>query len=258
MRYDNFSQSDQKGVAAMHETLAQDQLFVTVDALILTVREGHLCALLSRRTRPPFEGRWALPGRLVALNETAEATVEALLSEMLPEGQAFCEQLYTFTDLNRDPRGRVISIAYLAAIPEARLPARSDALPRFRIRLEGDELTLTPPEGPALTGSDLAFDHGGILTAGIRRLRGKIDYTDIAFRFLNDPEAFSLSELQAIFEAVLDRPIDASNFRRTIRTRYEDTNRVRPLEDARRKGRGRPAALYRFAEAPTGASPEKR
>jgi 8-oxo-dGTP diphosphatase len=101
----------------MAEVLRQEQVFVSVDLLILTVREGRLNLLLSRRTGPPFEGRWALPGKLVEREDSAEAAALKLLQEMLPMRDAFMEQLYTFTALNRDPRGRVISIAYLAAVP---------------------------------------------------------------------------------------------------------------------------------------------
>ena len=120
----------------MHLELERDRLYVTVDALILTVREGRLYALLSRRKNPPFQGRWALPGRLVGLDEPVEATLDGLLAEMMPEGPRFYEQLYTFSDLNRDPRGRVISIAHLVAVPEA----PSGGLTSFEIRLEGDAL----------------------------------------------------------------------------------------------------------------------
>ena len=116
----------------MHLELERDRLYVTVDALILTVREGRLYALLSRRKNPPFQGRWALPGRLVGLDEPVEATLDGLLAEMMPEGPRFYEQLYTFSDLNRDPRGRVISIAHLVAVPEA----PSGGLTSFEIRLE--------------------------------------------------------------------------------------------------------------------------
>ena len=231
----------------MHLELERDRLYVTVDALILTVREGRLYALLSRRKNPPFQGRWALPGRLVGLDEPVEATLDGLLAEMMPEGPRFYEQLYTFSDLNRDPRGRVISIAHLVAVPEA----PSCGLTSFEIRLEGDALSLIAPGGGSLPGGELAFDHGGILATGVQRLRGKIDYTDIAFRFLNDPRAFTLGELQTAFEAVLEKTVDGSNFRRTIQSRYEETGRIvqtERTESPRKRGRGRPAAIYRVTD----------
>jgi len=239
----------------MAEVLSQDQVFVSVDDLILTVREGRLNLLLSRRTGPPFKGCWALPGKLVERADSAEATALKLLRERLPLREAFMEQLYTFTELNRDPRGRVISIAYLAAVPWNRLspvlPADGQGPRLFAVSLNGGALTLTDGEGLRLTGGDLAFDHGRIIETGVQRLRGKIDYTDIAFHFLNDSRAFTLGELQTVFEAVLEKTVDASNFRRTIQNRYEETGRIAQTDRAeapRKRGRGRPAAVYRLTE----------
>ena len=239
----------------MAEVLRQDQVFVSVDDLILTVREGRLNLLLSRRAGPPFQGCWALPGKLVERADSAEATALKLLRQMLPIREAFMEQLYTFTELNRDPRGRVISIAYLAAVPWERLspllPAEGQGPRLFGVSLNGGALGLEGGEGLLLTGGDLAFDHGRIIETGVQRLRGKIDYTDIAFHFLNDPRAFTLGELQTVYEAVLERTVDASNFRRTIQNRYEETGRIAQTDRAeapRKRGRGRPAAIYRLTD----------
>ena len=233
----------------MHRELSRDRVYVTVDILILSVRDGRLCLMLARRADDPYEGMWALPGRFVGLTESAETTVRRLMDEMLPIDRVFMEQLYTFTDVNRDPRGRVISAAYLVIVPWKRL---EKILPESRLSLfevgsrdGGIELR---GGGVTLTDGDLAFDHGRIITTGILRLQGKIDYTGIGFRFLNDPDAFSLGELQSVFEAVLGRAMDGSNFRRFIRTRYLDTGRVVPTQGDDRPKRGRPAALYRLAE----------
>ena len=235
----------------MGEILVQDQVFVSVDDLILTVREGSLNLLLSRRPEPPFAGCWALPGKLVAREDSAEATARRLLLEMLPVRGVFLEQLYTFTELDRDPRGRVISIAYLAAAPWARLEPvlRPDDRERrlFSVSLANGELSLTDGEGLRLAGGDLPFDHGRIIETGVQRLRGKIDYTDIAFHFLNDSRAFTLGELQTVFEAVLEKAVDGSNFRRAIQNRYEEAGRIVQTERAQapgRRRRGRPAAIY--------------
>jgi hypothetical protein len=123
---------------------------------------------------------------------------------------------------------------------------------RIGIGKSGDgsvyKVELTAADGTSLIGSDLAFDHGRIIETGVLRLQGKIDYTDIGFRFLNDTEAFSLSELQTVFEAVLDRPLDISNFRRFILGRYEKNGRMVQTEQAEKKGRGRPAVLYRLKD----------
>ena len=235
----------------MHQQLNQDQLYVTVDLLILSVRSGRLTLMLSKRQTPPYATRWALPGRFVSLDESAETAARNLTAEMFPVARPFLEQLYTFTEVNRDPRGRVISTAYLMIVPEKQLEAAMNSAPGilkpFRVMPEREPLRLEG-EGVALVGSDLAFDHGRIIETGISRLQGKIDYTDIAFRFLNDRSAFSLSEVQQVFEAVLAHPLDASNFRRFIRNRWGDTGRIRPIEKEEAGRRGRPAALYRWDE----------
>ena len=235
----------------MGEALARDRLYVTADILILTARDGRLTLLLSRRGSAPFAGQWALPGKFLGVEESAEAAARTLLRQMRMPEDAFLEQLYTFTDASRDPRGRVISTAYLAILPAARVEAalaRPDAvMTGFDVRLDAQGLRLTGG-GLELRADDLAFDHGRIVETGVMRLRGKIDYTDIGFRFLEDLEAFSLGELLAVFEAVLDRRIDTSNFRRAILARYEETGRIAQTDRAGRRGRGRPAALYRFNE----------
>ena len=234
----------------MHLTLKPDRLYVTVDILILTVKDGKLSLMLSRRLDPPYEGRPALPGRFVGIEESAETAVRRLMEEMLPIPDPFLEQLYTFTEVNRDPRGRVISSAYLVIVSPRRL---EEVLSRCRTTLELYEVSLDrnglrmkAPDGKTLIGSDLSFDHGKIAETGIQRIRGKIDYTDIGFSFLNSTEAFSLSELQTVFEAVLGAPLDSSNFRRLILNRYEKTGRLQQTEQEEKKGRGRPAVLYRF------------
>ena len=234
----------------MHESLNRDQLYVTVDILILTVRDGKLQLLLSRRNDPPYEGRMALPGRFVGMEEYAETAVRKLMAEMLPAEEPFIEQLYTFSEVNRDPRGRVISMAYLVIVPQHRLEEalarEGNTMKPYTASLRQGGLALEGEDGEALIGSDLAFDHGRIAETGIRRLRGKIDYTDIGFRFVNNPAAFSLSELQTVFEAVLDTALDKSNFRRQILTRYERSGRLWQTAADGKSGRGRPAVIYRF------------
>ena len=234
----------------MHGALKPDQLYVTVDTLILTVMDGKLCLLLSRRKDPPYEGRPALPGRFIGQEETAEETVRYLMNEMLPGAEPFLEQLYTFTEVERDPRGRVISAAYLVILPQQKLEKvlaeSGTSLRPYRVTAEDGRLRMDGEDGTVLREEDLAFDHGRIIETGIRRLQGKIDYTDIGFRFLNSTDAFSLSELQTVFEAVLGMQLDSSNFRRAILTRYERSGRLWQTAQEERKGRGRPAVLYRF------------
>ena len=234
----------------MREILQPDRLYVAVDILALTVRDGELHLMLSRRKDPPYEGRPALPGRFVGQEESAETAVCRLMEEMIPLSDPFMEQLYTFTEVNRDPRGRVISTAYLVIIPSRKLDEMRDAwnadMQLYRISTRQAPLRLTAGDGKEITGSDLAFDHGRIIETGVQRLQGKLDYTDIGFRFLNSAGAFSLSELQAIHEAILGVALDSSNFRRSVLGRYERTGRLWQTAQEEKRGRGRPAVLYRF------------
>lgn len=234
----------------MHETLEPGRIYVAVDMLVCTVRDGALTVLLSRRQQPPYAGYWALPGRFVGQDESAETAVCKLLGEMLPVQGAYMEQLYTFSALNRDPRGRVISTAYLIILPWERLQGvlsrEEHGMRCFAVSLDESGLRMTAPDGQVLTSGDLAFDHGEIIRTGVTRLQGKIDYTEVGFHFLNDLSAFSLSELQSAFEAVQGKPTDSSNFRRWVRNRYEETGRIAQTAQAKQQGRGRPAALYRF------------
>lgn len=232
----------------MHQQLSQDQLYVTVDLLILTVKGGKLQLLLSRREKAPYARRWALPGRFVGVDESAETAAQILLNEMLPVTNAYLEQLYTFSDVNRDPRGRVISMAYLVIVPWERLKKQMEesesGFQDFTVRMDENGLRLEGSAGDILVPSDLAFDHGRIIETGILRLRGKLDYTVIGFRFLENPKAFSLSELQTIYESVLGEKVDGSNFRRAILMRYERSGQLVQTDQAEKKGRGRPAVLY--------------
>ncbi len=234
----------------MHETLFSDQIHVAVDLLILTVRNGSLTLLLSKRTEPPYQHCWALPGRLVAQSESAESCAQDLLSEMLPDVDAYLEQLYTFTNVNRDPRGRVISIAYLVILPWERLSQALRSPERkmhcFTAAPALQTLRLTGEDGATLSDDQLAFDHGRMIQTGLNRLKGKIDYTELGFRFLDQPDGFSLSQLQSVYEAVLGQTLDTSNFRRLMLNRYEATGRIEQTQSAIKQGRGRPAALYRY------------
>ena len=232
----------------MHSTLDPNHIHFAVDLLILTVREGRLNLLLSRRTAPPYQNLWALPGRLVALDESAEDAAERLMAEMLPVGEAYYEQLYTFSAPNRDPRGRVVSAAYLVIVPWRRLAVALEGedvqLRPFEVRLEKDAAAFIGPDGARLNGAALAFDHDRVIATGIRRLQGKLDYTEIGFHFLDDARSFSLNALMAIYTAILGRDRDFSNFRRMIRSRYESTGRIAPTGKLEKGDHGRPAALY--------------
>ncbi len=237
---------------------------VTVDILVMTVLERKLHLLLVRRSELPFLGKWALPGGFLKMDESAEEAAARIVLAKAGVSGAHLEQLYTFSSVERDPRTRVLSIAYLATVPYGKLKfAAGDSVDNASLYavdgISGDgidtgsedafasddsELVLTSPDGNVITGRDLAFDHEMIIRTAVLRMRGKIGYTDLAFGFLEDPSAFTLTELRHIYEAVLGRPLDVGNFRRTIKRDYESAGKI--TERGLEKGSvGRPAMLYR-------------
>jgi 8-oxo-dGTP diphosphatase len=201
---------------------------LTVDVVIFTLREERLNVLLVRRAHPPFQGHWALPGGFVEMNEPLENAAARELEEETRVQDAYLEQLYTYGDPGRDPRGRVVSVAYFALLPK-------NALAREEAGSDAAQLGWFPvDEAP-----ELAFDHDQILAYALRRLRYKLEYSAVGFQLL--PDAFTLSELQHTYEIVLGEPLDKRNFRRRILQAgiIEPTLQVR-------SGEGRPAKLFRY------------
>ena len=219
---------------------------VTADALLFTIEGGALRLALVRRENPPFQGRWALPGTFVGMEETAEAAAARALREKAGIEGVYMEQLYTFSEVARDPRMRVISVTYLAMAAKARLGGLRGAT-LFEARLDGEALTLISPSGEALPEAALAFDHAGIVRTALRRMAGKLEYTEIGFEFLEDKGRFTLPELCEIYTAVGARAYDFANFRRFIKKRYEENGRIAPTQQ-RLKKRGAPAVVYRWAD----------
>jgi 8-oxo-dGTP diphosphatase len=200
---------------------------VAVDVVIFTIRERALHVLLVRRAAPPFAGRHAIPGGFVVEDESLEAAARRELVEETGVRDVYLEQLYTFGDPERDPRGRVVTVAYFALVaPDRALEAGTDA----------DEARWWPMSGLPV----LAFDHARILDYALERLRNKLEYTTVGFQLL--PAKFTLAELQAVYEAILGRGLDKRNFRRKI----ELLGIVSPLREQRATGR-KPARLYRFS-----------
>jgi 8-oxo-dGTP diphosphatase len=201
---------------------------VTVDVVIFRLHEDVLKVLLIRRAFPPFKGKWALPGGFVNINETLE---EAALREMEEETgvrDVYLEQLYTFGDPKRDPRGRVITVAYFALISKD-LEVRA-----------GEEATHAEWH-PVEKIPDLAFDHNKILGYAVQRLRYKLEYSAVGFELL--PDEFTLSELQKAYEIVLAEKLDKRNFRSRI---LEAGILVETKHLKTAPGQGRPARLYHY------------
>jgi 8-oxo-dGTP diphosphatase len=204
-------------------------LQVTVDLVIFALRDWELQVLLIRRGVPPFEGRWALPGGFVRAGESLEAAARRELEEETGVRDVYLEQLYTFGDPDRDPRGRVVTIAYYALLTgeAGPLSAGTDA---------GAAAWM-----PARQHPPLAFDHNRILAYALERLVNKLDYTTVGFQLL--PKKFTLSQLQRVYEAVLGRTLDKRNFRRKMAL----LGILKPLDEWVQDGPSRPAQLYRFS-----------
>jgi ADP-ribose pyrophosphatase YjhB (NUDIX family) len=202
---------------------------VAVDLVIFTIRDGALHALLIERALPPFEGRWALPGGFILRGESLADAALRELGEETGVRNVYLEQLYTFGDPDRDPRGRVVSVAYYALISADRTPlsAGSDAS--------------AARWWPVADHPPLAFDHREILAYAVERLRNKLEYTTVGFQLL--PPKFTLTQLQQVYEAILGRALDKRNFRRKM----DLLGILSPLKEWAREGRSRPAQLFTFS-----------
>ncbi len=198
---------------------------LAVDVVWMTADEGALWVAVTRRAEPPFRGLRSLPGAFVRLDETLEDAVARALRKVGDTVPRHLEQLYTFGDPGRDPRGRVVTVAYFALVPPSGMPSGGE---RVRIGADGR------PEG------ELAFDHAEICALAVRRLRGKVGWTDVAFALL--PDTFTLRQLQGVHETILGRKLNKDSFRRTMLA----TGLVSPTGE-REEGVGhRPAERYRF------------
>ncbi|MEV0780142.1 NUDIX domain-containing protein [Streptomyces sp. NPDC050428] len=216
---------------------------VTVDLAVFTVRENRLHVLLVERGEEPYRGRWALPGGFVRPRESAEEAARRELAEetgLSADTLAGLrpEQLCTYSDPDRDPRMRVVSVAYTALVPDLPEPRGGGDAVRAR-------WTRYAPHENAVLGR-LAFDHGLILADGRRRIGAKLEYTCLATAFC--PPEFTLGELRQVYETVWGVALDPPNFRRKVLT---SPGFVEPVEGPPRRtgGRGKPAALYRAGTA---------
>jgi 8-oxo-dGTP diphosphatase len=205
---------------------------VTVDLVVLTIRADALQALVVRRGEAPFKGRWALPGGFVHADEdlATAATRELLEETSLSRDDVHLEQLATFGAPRRDPRMRVVTVAYLALAADLPIPrAGTDAADAQWQR--ADEL---------LEGHRLAFDHAEILREGVERARSKLEYTPLATAFC--PPEFTVSELRSVYEVVWGGALDPRNFHRKV-TKADGF--LVPTEHTTTRDGGRPARLYR-------------
>lgn len=208
--------------------MKRQDIKLSVDAVVFGYEDGKLSILLVRRKYEPFKGKWAIPGGFVLENESLEEAVERELYEETGVKINYLEQLFTFGNPKRDPRGRVVSVAYFGLVRSNvfKLSASTDAE-----QVNWFEIDKLPK---------LSFDHKEIIGTAIKRLQGKLTYEPIGFELLD--KKFPFSELEKLYMTVLGRPIDRRNFRKKIL----GFNVLDELEEKVSKGSGRPANLFQF------------
>lgn len=210
--------------------MIKQKILVTVDDVVFTIIDNQLQVLLIKRQIPPFQGAWAIPWWFVLESENCDTAAYRKLQDETNVRNIYLEQLYTFSDVDRDPRGRVVSIAYMALVARENMiikPGSDAADAKFF---------------PMDALPKLAFDHKKILHYALQRLRRKIEYTNVAQYIL--PSKFTLSELQKVYETILSQSIDVRNFRKKI-------DRLGLVKETGLKEIGvkyRPAKLYKFID----------
>jgi 8-oxo-dGTP diphosphatase len=220
--------------------MSSDLVRVTVDTVAFATQQGVLEVLLVKRKYDPFKSAWALPGGF--LDDRDFSLDEAAARELVEEtniGNVYLEQLYTFGDKGRDPRGRTVTVAYLALLrqEEFELKANSDAS-----GVAWWPVNDLPP---------LAFDHAEIVSYAHKRLKYKVEYSPAAFNLI--PAKFTLRDLQLVYESVLGRAVDNRNFRK----KFLNTGVLQELDETSQETSFRPARLYAFSEEDFDRLPDK-
>ena len=211
--------------------MSVNSMKVTVDTVAFSVQQGVLEVLLVKRKFEPFKSFWALPGGF--LSEKDKGLNEAAARELKEEtniGNVYLEQLYSFGNKGRDPRGRIVTIAYLALLRQEELELRASSDASGVAWWPVKDL---PP---------LAFDHAEVVSYAHQRLRYKIEYSPAAFSLI--AEKFTLRDLQEVYEAVLGRAVDNRNFRK----KFLNTGVLQELDETTQETSFRPARLYCFSE----------
>lgn len=208
--------------------MGTQKIKLSVDAVVFGYEEGVISVLLIKRKYDPFKGKWAIPGGFVLNDESLETAVERELQEETGVKINYLEQLYTFGDVERDPRGRVVTVAYVGLV-------RPNTFKIFASTDAAQVQWFTIDELP-----ELSFDHKKILAIAIARLQAKITYEPIGFELLDTK--FPFSDLEKLYTTLLGRPIDRRNFRKKM----IGLNVLDELDEKISKGSGRPANLFQF------------
>lgn len=201
---------------------------VTTDIVIFTIRDDRLKILLIQRGEAPFKDSWALPGGFLKMEESLDECARRELAEETGLSDLYLEQLYSFGAPDRDPRERVITIAYYALVPSDQLTLQAGTDAADAAWFDLDELP------------DLAFDHPDIIQSARERLGAKMDYSTIGFLFM--PRTFTLSRLQKVYELATGREMDKRNFRKWVTS----LDLVEETGEKLAEGPHRPAMLYRL------------
>lgn len=207
---------------------SRQNIKIAVDNCIFTVIGRELYVLLIQMKKKPFAGKWALPGGLVGNRETLHRAAERILASQTNMRDVYSEQLYAFDRPDRDPFGRVISTAYFALVPFKNMILKT--LPKYG-GVKWQKFSELPK---------LAYDHDEIAAYAKKRLEWKICYTNVAWSLL--PEKFTITELRAIYEAILNKKIDKRNFNKKMIA----VGLLEPTGKQKSRGAHRPAMLYRF------------
>lgn len=189
---------------------------VAVDLLVFTVKDDRLKIVLVRRNEHPFKDMLSLPGVFVGINETLDEAAARGAREEAGLADIYFEQLYTWGDIDRDPRMRIISVSYLSLTPAEKLTLSAGSRTSSAELYDVEELLASDEE--------LAFDHRKIIEYGRERIRNKTEYSRIAFEFL--PKEFTLPQLQRVYEILLGKPLYKANFRRRVAPLIDETERM--------------------------------
>jgi 8-oxo-dGTP diphosphatase len=208
--------------------LGYEQTAVTVDLVIFTVNDDLLKIMLVKRAEEPFADSWSLPGGFLKVNESLQEAALRVLKEKTGVENVYLEQLYTFGDPDRDPRARVVTVTYFALIPWKDL-----------VQPPSDKVTGLM-WAPVNHLPKLAFDHKEIVEYAVKRLRAKASYSNIVYGLM--PRQFRLSELQRMYEIIINHELDKRNFRK----RMLATGLLQETGSKDLAGAHRPAMLYRF------------
>ena len=240
------SEETEADFLSRYDVTVFDRFSVSVDVVLLSVIDGELFTVLIRRKEHPHKGQWSLPGGFLRKDESLPDAAARVLEQKVGLGGVFLEQLFTFGAPNRDPRTRVITVAYFALVDASRFPSSEHNKGHFEIALlgvpwEGETGGPVDAIGPNGEARPLAFDHADILGMSVKRIRGKLDYTPIGFQLL--PPLFTLRDLQVVHETVLGRPLNKDSFRR----RMLASGLLEATGERRQDAAHRPAELYRFS-----------